>query len=852
MSSSFPVNRVQDIIRRMDDNSSQSEAVKTCFGILAIMSRDEANKIVIARDGMETILNSMTAHVDKNDVQESGCDLLWSLAFNNTMVKEYIAKNSGASVLVRALKRHSRYADFLKSACGALSNMCQCKPNQEGVASQGGLQPLVGAIHAHHTNAKLLPFIFDALASLIVSNEDNARTVSSLGLIPLIISSLSRHKNAMDVVKSGCHTLAILTDVKGQASKIALAGGVPIILSLLDAHPSYADLHRVAAVVLLRMLQESTHVGREITCNEGVRVLLKSLEKGGAQQDTVAAVTHILFAVTNPSSPAQASIESQLWLPSKSSNAVGMLNTSALEKSMDGSKTAGTSGGQSDFLVSLGSTKSKHSSSGDTNSISGLSSPTLVMGGASTAGSGSSITALGGLVTMIGQYSERKDVVRTACRLLNNLGGYQGVVPALDKLNILDKVLECVSIHTETRDVVDSAAMLLKNINKNTSPTVRSPRVACVRGLLHVYRNKLHDEEAVAACAETLCRREQALINGERNRDLDEYRTSGNKIWEYEAIFHTIRVLEKIMGIDAGAAEAETAAAVAASCGAGAGLSGLKAPAATKKPQWSKHTPKVLSSLLNLIEAVVVTQKLAGDPLLTQDLMGALRPVSEIVPVKNLDIAKRIEKILPTLEPIVVITPPPCVEPDPRLGDRAFDSESEREDELAESDNTHGRRDMKSSSSKGKLFCESEGDSNGVGASNSAGGGGGEGAEGGATAGARGAPGGAGGYALPRALRGQRMSGTSSAQTCGKEEKAPATVGAGRSSRSGPSTVAPLVVEVVEGSGVTAVKRFYPQHPLKNVRKSGNEIPKLLDRWPNFLERLSAPTSAAAISRYVV
>ena len=61
---------------------------------------------------------------------------------------------------------------------------------------------------------------------------------------------------------------------------IFLSGGVPAILSLLDAHSNYADLHRVAAVVLLRMLQESVQVGREIAAQEGVRILLKSLERG--------------------------------------------------------------------------------------------------------------------------------------------------------------------------------------------------------------------------------------------------------------------------------------------------------------------------------------------------------------------------------------------------------------------------------------------------------------------------------------------------------------------------------------------------------------------------------------------
>ena len=40
------------------------------------------------------------------------------------------------------------------------------------------------------------------------------------------------------------------------------------------------------------MLQESSHVHKEIILNEGIRILLKSLEKGGAQNDTVAAGKH--------------------------------------------------------------------------------------------------------------------------------------------------------------------------------------------------------------------------------------------------------------------------------------------------------------------------------------------------------------------------------------------------------------------------------------------------------------------------------------------------------------------------------------------------------------------------------
>lgn len=484
--SMLPINRIPEILKRMDLNINQAEAMKTCFGILAIMSREDANKTAIAKDGMEVMLNAMTSHIDRTDVQEAGCDLLWSLAFNSNVVKEIIAKYNGAVVLVRALKRHTRSPDFLKSACGALSNICQWRQNQEAVASQGGLQPLVGSIHIHQTNAKLLPFIFDAIASIIVNNEENARNVSSLGIIPVIVGTLNRHKASKEVVKSGCHTLAILSDVKGQASKIAFAGGVPIILSLLDLHPLYSDLHRVAAVVLLRMIQgmvqryivlyeyanllicfffkESSHVGREICCHEGVRILLQSLEKGGSQQDTVAAVTHILYTITNPNSPAVSAIETQLWLQPQPISE----NSDIVERKNGDSEANQPPRAES---CSSGEVMTKQSS-------------------------------LGGIAYILGQYSSRRDVVRAACRLVLNIIGFPGVVDALCGLDVLDRILECISIHRDTKDIIEAAVSMIKNADKAVYMHRVAHSAKSVQGLLNLFQVKLNDEDVVCASAE--------------------------------------------------------------------------------------------------------------------------------------------------------------------------------------------------------------------------------------------------------------------------------------------------------------------------------------------------------------
>lgn len=138
------------------------------LGILSILSREETSKQAIFKEGLGLVLNAMGVHADRLDVQEVGCELIWSLAFKNSVVKDMFAKLGGALVIVRALRRHSRSADFLRNVCGAISNVSQCRLNQESVCAQGGLAPLVAAVHVHIENPKILPFIFDALAAVLL------------------------------------------------------------------------------------------------------------------------------------------------------------------------------------------------------------------------------------------------------------------------------------------------------------------------------------------------------------------------------------------------------------------------------------------------------------------------------------------------------------------------------------------------------------------------------------------------------------------------------------------------------------------------------------------------------------
>jgi hypothetical protein len=281
------------------DNLANVEALKTCCGILAILSRDESNKVQIARNGVRLVVQMMEMHLNAADLLEAACDLLWSLAFNNTLVKDVIGRHGAIPVVIEGMKVHVATPDFLKSACGALSNLCQVPHNQTLIAASGGTRCLVEALSAHGDKAGLLPYVLDALASLIVGNEAVARDVAGSGVVAIVLEVMLQHGGRGDLVKSACHTLAILSDTKGQGASIARAGGVTALLPALSRHPANVDLHRVAAVVLLRMLQEAP-VARDMARAGAVQLMLRVLGEQMGDPETVAAVSYILYAITHP------------------------------------------------------------------------------------------------------------------------------------------------------------------------------------------------------------------------------------------------------------------------------------------------------------------------------------------------------------------------------------------------------------------------------------------------------------------------------------------------------------------------------------------------------------------------
>ncbi|CAN0221405.1 unnamed protein product, partial [Phaeothamnion confervicola] len=174
----------------------------------------------------------------------------------SALVKEVVGRLGAVGLVLRALTAHGATSPALvKSACGALSNLCQDKQNQAAVTAHGGVRPVLAALQRHRRDAALLPFIFDALAGIAVGSEVNALAVGAAGGAALALEAVGLHCRRREVVKSGCHALAILSDVRGQGARLAEEGGVAVMLLVLRLHTRFVALHRISAIVLLRMLQ---------------------------------------------------------------------------------------------------------------------------------------------------------------------------------------------------------------------------------------------------------------------------------------------------------------------------------------------------------------------------------------------------------------------------------------------------------------------------------------------------------------------------------------------------------------------------------------------------------------------
>ncbi|RHY84417.1 hypothetical protein DYB35_013992, partial [Aphanomyces astaci] len=294
------MSRVQALLNRIVEYADDPNTIKTCCGVLSILSRSEDKKTEIANAGLAVILHAMNTHMANEDLLEAACDLLWTLAFNNKPVKASISTHGGIATLLRCVDVHRLNPALLRSALGTLSNLSQLVDNQQHIGA--GLPVVVAAMQLHVRNVDLLAFALDTLTSIIIGHERNCRVVYELGLVDFLLDVLKdRNQHARPaVVKSTCHTLAILCELPGVGKGIADAHGIAAIIAAMSAAPLPTDVERIVTVLLFRISKDPVVMPQMI--HDGVVVVLfhvlANQRANSKCSETLLATCHILCLLT--------------------------------------------------------------------------------------------------------------------------------------------------------------------------------------------------------------------------------------------------------------------------------------------------------------------------------------------------------------------------------------------------------------------------------------------------------------------------------------------------------------------------------------------------------------------------
>ena len=469
--------RVMEILQQVKNDSLEiirSDQVKVGLSLLGVLSRDVSNRMVIVNHGIDIVITVMNIYINKVEIIGTGCNLLWILAFDCPAGVENIIKNDGILLIIKSLVLHHKAENVTKTACAVISNAffsCTC---QNDFYTNGGVQSLISALHSQYaqSNHKVLPFIFDAIGTIALNNIEISKAFSILGIIPFILAAI-KSISINGVLKSGTQLLSILSTIDGLTSTILVNDGFSIILTILDSSPISIDIHRVASIVLLRLLEESPNVCREFTELQGTKILLKIIHADSFHVDTLVAFWHILLKSSrlNTIGISWSQLEGQFWGPNSDS-----------QKQVE-------------------------------------SNPILPIHVVKSKGTCTTSRNRGYLQALLNAFSvncTRKDIARPACRYFASIiSNGIDVAEALFELGILDKVFRCVHIHSDVKDIIDSASVILLQLQRKYLQHQKRPFNSyfilkhdnchdVIDGIIHIYQSKCNDDELALACIKLL------------------------------------------------------------------------------------------------------------------------------------------------------------------------------------------------------------------------------------------------------------------------------------------------------------------------------------------------------------
>jgi hypothetical protein len=132
---------LEDLCRSVDHGIRTAPGVANqvceCLSALCFLSRSQVARVHIRNVSGRALVSAFGTFDNEVRTLQGICDLVWSMAYNDSEAQQMFAENHVTSHVLRCAKQHSRDVHLTKSVLGAVSSLCRHGANQHIAATEG-------------------------------------------------------------------------------------------------------------------------------------------------------------------------------------------------------------------------------------------------------------------------------------------------------------------------------------------------------------------------------------------------------------------------------------------------------------------------------------------------------------------------------------------------------------------------------------------------------------------------------------------------------------------------------------------------------------------------------------------
>ena len=195
------------------DTVSENEAAKVIseLGLLAEGKAQGHNTAIIAADGIPVITAFMTRRVNSLAIQHASLEALQILASQDSGNCPAIVKAGGINAVVEAMSKHVKRNEIQMVGCIVFQSLMAEETDRTEssylLCREGGVLAVKDAMKAHRKNERVQENACKALSVLSQVSETNCIEIAKAGCIPLVLLALRSHPETPEVQFWGCQLL---------------------------------------------------------------------------------------------------------------------------------------------------------------------------------------------------------------------------------------------------------------------------------------------------------------------------------------------------------------------------------------------------------------------------------------------------------------------------------------------------------------------------------------------------------------------------------------------------------------------------------------------------------------------